>query len=314
MDGVDALFARHYREALEGTEDTYTPAFAMEYMGSLGNPRRLRTSEEDRSHEGLARRERQLLEDLRISRQRLDESRRRLDEQEPPQPPPLSPYSVNYLPSVNPRRVESGNRADDEGVNITNAANRSNTIRDYIRERNLDRTRRNEQSAQARRQSINASTPAFSSTTRQPDNPRTSGGQTPLSERLNTIRERPPPNPASELGNPIDPWATIENAMNRERALEEGEEAVPGASDTPTTAPSRTNRERQSALVEQARDLRRQRELLARASHQPYVGDRARRYEFLAGRARDEALRANLFSDGGLGTAGVGFSPDGRAL
>ncbi|KZF25446.1 hypothetical protein L228DRAFT_244287 [Xylona heveae TC161] len=96
----EAEFIRRYRRALDDHDETAAINFAADYIGASPVRRRLQAAPHasDDEPRAFTERERQLLDALRASRERLDAREHGQ----------MSPFSVNYLPSPASRENRSG--------------------------------------------------------------------------------------------------------------------------------------------------------------------------------------------------------------
>lgn len=294
--------ARFMREFLSGRADAVN--HAAEYMDLQAERRRsLYGSGQQGARESspydLSEAERQILDSLRQTRER-DLERERAD------PATQSPFSVNYLTSGSASRA---NRDSDDvllnSLPIPQGA-RTTSLREYMRERNLERTRtHNDRSYQPRRRSsvvisnsnANSNTPSSSSST-----------LAPIGTGASYFSASPARVPATTtVPSSLDPWQTISLAMS--------------AGSTPDLA-ARVQRDQLHASA----TMRPQ-----RTGHRDEPHDRARdrrvsgegdvdRYEVEAEVPRRLATlgalgrAASSRGDAGLGTMGLGWSEDGRKM
>lgn len=301
---TEARFVRQYREARDAQDDAAAVNHAADYIEASAERRRLQReararepSNSETTSEGLTERERQLLDTLRTSRERMNERERAEAQQQ-------SPFSINLLPPARTARLVSNDSTYEEylttmGHPTTSSATNSRasaTLRDYIRERNLERSRTGDRTYQPRRRS---SIVISNSTSNEPTPP-------PLSSRTGTANLTLSPPRLSDLPAPpissSDPWQTIEAAMQ---------------SGPLTDAATRVRREREAAI--EANLERRQHQW---ARMEITRNQRIRQLYDGGGEGLDShevdlsrpGRHRNPDPDVGLGTMGLGWSGDGRLL
>ena len=285
--------ARFMREFLSGRADAVS--HAADYMGLQAERRRslYRSGQQgmrESSPYDLSEAERQILDSLRQTRERVLERERA-------EAALQGPFSVNYLPSGGASRTT---RDPDEVFSSslpTPQGSRTTTLQEYMRERNLERTRaHNDRSYQPRRRSSviisNSNTsynaPSSHSSTLAPIG--TGAPQLSASpSRLPTTTSAPPS---------LDPWQTISLAM--------------AASSTPDLA-ARMRREQ----LEASGTTRSPRVGLLEDDRTSGEGD-VDRYEVEVPRRlvtlTTASGAAGSRGDAGLGTMGLGWSGDGRNM
>ncbi|KAI9877814.1 MAG: hypothetical protein M1830_002748 [Pleopsidium flavum] len=300
---TEARFVRQYREARDAQDDAAAVNFAADYIEASAERRRLQREARERvpgnpesSAQGLTERERQLLDTLRTSRERMNERERAEAQQQ-------SPFSVNHLPPPRSIRVPNDDVSYEEymGLPTTSSSTSSRasaTLRDYIRERNLERSRTGDRTYQPRRRSSivvsnnSASEPTSSTLAPRPGSSTFTVSPTRLSNA----------NPPAPTTSTTDPWQTIEAAMQNG--------PLPDAA-------TRLRREREAA-IEANFERRQQQWARMEATRNQRIrqlydggGEGLDRYEV------DLLRRARYRTDdpdAGIGTMGLGWSEDGRQL
>ena len=301
---TEARFVRQYREARDAQDDDAAVNYATDYIEASAERRRLQRearargpSNPETTSQGLTDRERQLLDTLRTSRERMNERERAEAQQQ-------SPFSINHLPPPRTARLVSNNSAYDEymatmGHPTTSSATNSRasaTLRDYIRERNLERSRTGDRTHQPRRRSsiVISNSNANESTTS------LLGSRTGPSEfTVSPSRLTDAPTPTASSS---DPWQTIEAAMQSGPLPDAG---------------ARLRREREAAIEI---NFERRQHQWARMEvtrnqriRQLYDGGGEGLDSYEADHSRPARYR-NQDADAGLGTMGLGWSEDGRLL
>ena len=301
---TEARFVRQYREARDAQDDPAAVNYATDYIEASAERRRLQRearargpSNPETTSQGLTERERQLLDTLRTSRERMNERERAEAQQQ-------SPFSVNHLPPHRSARLVSNDLSYEDylatmGHPTTSSATNSRasaTLRDYIRERNLERSRTGDRTYQPRRRSsIVISNSNITESAPSPLGSRT--GPSNLTVSPSRLADPPAPPISSS-----DPWQTIEAAMQSgplpdaaTRLRREREVAI-GA--------NFERRQQQWARIEVTRNPR---------IRQLYDGGG----DGLDSSEVDLLRQARYRSqdpDAGLGTMGLAWSADGRLL
>ncbi|KAI9794923.1 MAG: hypothetical protein M1835_006297 [Candelina submexicana] len=303
----EAEFIARYRRAIDAQDDAAAVNFATEYIAAssarlrhqrLSRERLLSEQNEDDGGDphGLTEREQQILDALRISRERAD-ARERTEE-----PSHQSPMSVNY-PSSGPNR---GMRTSADGIptdevsrthqSTNRDTNTMPSLRDYIHERNLERTRTTGRSNWPRRRNSIVL----------PHDNANQATSTPVVTDLSTssLRASPPRLPSTEYpALDTNPWRTIEAAMSSgplpdaaNRLRREREQAIEASSERRQEHWTRMETARRETLRSvYTRRAFAEREVLGR-------------YELALNR------EGAIGSDWGVGTTGLEMSPDGRKL
>ncbi len=289
---TEARFVRHYREARDAQDDAAALSFATDYIEASAERRRLQREARERGisnpdlfAQGLTERERQLLDTLRTSRERMNERERAEAQQQ-------SPFSVNHLPP--------GTFEEYLGVPTMSSATNSrasSTLRDYIRERNLERSRTGDRTYQPRRRS---------SIVLSNNNANESSSST-LAQRIGSSTFTASPsrlsNPPTTTTTHTDPWQTIEAAM-QSGPLPDAATRLRREREISAEA-TFERRQQQWARMEATRNQ-------IQRSRQVYdIGGGLDRYEVdLLRQARYRAYDPDI----GIGTQGLGWSEDGRQL
>ena len=320
---IEARFVQRHREALDAQDHLAAVNHAAEYMELAAERRRLQremreaglsTSHTDLAN-GLTDGERQILDSLRVERQRRTEretTSQALNDRH---------FSVHYL-------QPSGRGEMDHPATIQSSIPHNTTIRQYMRERNLERTVDPRADQPRRRTSVvisNSNLPHPSSSSAQTGTNPSTFSTSPsrlISINTNSISTPSPPLPVSSTIT--DPWQTISAAMaasignnpnsespgrarverdntRQERILEREREA---------TESSISNFERRIQATARAERLRstRLRQMQDRedeGGYEEYEFDLLRR---LAGQRREGEQAPEV------GTMGIGWSVDGRLL
>ncbi|MCJ1478562.1 hypothetical protein MMC13_007243 [Lambiella insularis] len=344
---IEARFVQRHREALDAQDHLAAVNHAADYMELAAERRRLQrelreaglsNSLDDEPH-GLTAGERQILDSLRVERQRFS------DRSSEPRDANDHPFSVHYL---QPSRIRNlGSPSTPSSSTPYNA-----TIRQHMRERNLERNIERARppelrSYQPRRRSSvvisnnNTSNTSNSSSSRHPPSLAPIGTNTATlstsPSRLattNTDSTRPnslnaPPSPIPIPATITDPWQTISAAMaytssstpslgNPARLRLDREHDIDNIRlqerirerEREATESSVSNFERRiqaTARLERLRSTR-LRQLQERGEDSGYEDYELEMLRRLAGgRRRGEAGNE-------LVTMGIGWSPDGRYL
>ncbi|KAI9729734.1 MAG: hypothetical protein M1834_006685 [Cirrosporium novae-zelandiae] len=310
-------FIRQYREARDTQDGDAAINFVADYIEASAARRRLERHREqgvrqesprESSPHDLTEQERQIIEALRTSGERSNISSR-------VEVPDQIPRSIHYLPPPNTRRTPSdlSNRDDISTSSISTPLRLNSTIRDFIRDRNLERTR-NERYEPRRRSSVMLPSGAPSSIWSQVSRMDTS------SPGLSSTRIESRNEPSEAPQSSSQAWRLIEAAMRNESLPDPG---------------TRLRLEREAAAVEELRvleqinqrrlgmtvqdqDYQQQRRLLAAAELEAERRARTRQiYDRNYIRPELEIVRRHhqdTNTETGVGTAGIGFSRDGRLL
>lgn len=317
---IEATFVRRHREALDVQDHLAAVSHAADYMELAAERRRLHREAYDLGleptredfHE-LTESERHVLESIRTSR--LQEPGQARGENVHP-----GPYSVTYSQSSN---IASATRqADLQASVIPSYGNSSSilhnvrgtdSIREYMRQRNLERNRTGDRSYQPRRRSsvvISNSNPTSHSSSTHPSNlipiltatPTLSASPSRIASTAQT---------AAQIG---DPWHTISEAMDpgptfdaasRLPLIRRERDAVPTRA-----LERRMQLQQQAARLETVRSYNTHR---LRHIHDRAVG-RVAAGESVYDDHELDVLRRLTSRETDVGTMGVGWSGDGRNL
>ena len=338
---IEARFIQRHREALDAQDHLAAVSHAADYMELAAERRRLQRDSDDAvrspildtSLHGLSEGERQVLESLRIERQRHAE--RGLGTQESND----HPFSVHYL---QPSRTRDGEFPSA----ISAAATYTTRIQQYIQERNFERNSErapppNLRAYEPRRRSsvvMSNNNPIISSSSSHPTS------LAPVSTNSTSFSTSPsripaattnishvPPSPLPIVSNSIDPWQTISAAMgasggidtpllsladrihlerlNEHNSVHEQDPRIErdrGAADH-----SVSNFERRIQATARLERLRitRSRQLQTHGEEAAYEDYELEMLRMMAGAGRRRASNGN-----GLTTMGIGWSADGRCL
>ncbi|KAI9720226.1 MAG: hypothetical protein M1812_003044 [Candelaria pacifica] len=304
----EAELITQYHRAIDVQDDVAALNLAAEWVQGSTERRRLqrRAHEQHLSGEhedgdddlrGLTEREQQILDALRTSRDGND-ARQRTEAHGQ-----QSPISVNYLaPSMNSgeARTPPHLALSDEILRIYSSTGRdTNTtpsLRDYIHQRNLERTR----------VAGRGNWPRSRSSIMAPNDNASQAALTPPTTEPATSALRTSPQSIRTADHPAintDPWRTIEAAM------------LPNP--LPDAA-SRLRREREQA-IEASSERRQERETTMETARRETLRSVYTRRAYAAereGLSRLGTLRrvGAIGSDWGVGTTGLGMSPNGRKL
>ncbi|KAI9824059.1 MAG: hypothetical protein M1832_002127 [Thelocarpon impressellum] len=285
-EGTDSEFIRQYRESIAAQDEAAAMNFAADYVDASSERRRLHRQARDESPQPFTERERQILEALRTSRERIEAREQQ------------GPTSINYAQE---QGRQSGTSSASSGPGNSHGTSPSTltlspaerrqlpltwaqsptsvpSLRDYIRDRNSERERMRTRNYEPRRHSPAVlSQNDFASAIATRDLPE--AGVTMSPPRLQMQNE------------PVDPWQTIEAAM---------------ASGPLPDAATRLRREREAGMDQ---SLQRRHEIHMRV-------EQRRRERLRNLYAEDEGMGRYTGSDhdSGPGTAGCAMSEDGRKL
>ena len=337
---IEARFIQRQRDALAAQDDLAAVNHAADYMELAAERRRLQRQLREAVHStasdadpyGLTEGERQVLDSLRMERQRYADSEAELQDLDD------RAFSIHHLPPSRSREVDSP-------TTIPSSVPHNTTIRQYMRERNLERNLERARppelrNYQPRRRSsvvISNSNPSNPSSTSHPSSlvpiaagistlsasPSRLASATPASVITRPSDALPPPSPLPVPNSTTDPWETISAAMaatsatssrieQRERELANYHRLRARQLEGEATEASVTNFERRiqaTARMERLRNarLRQMQDRVEDPGYEDYELEMLRR---LAGRAR----RTGVESVYGVSTMGIGWSTDGRLL
>ena len=292
--------ARFMREFLSGRADAVS--HAADYIGLQAEHRRslYRSGQQgmrESSPYDLSEAERQILDSLRQTRERVLERERG-------EAALQGPFSVNYLPSGSTGRTTHDPDEVFSSSLPTPQGSRSPTLREYMRERNLERTRaHNDRSYQPRRRS---SVVISNSNTSNHAPSSHSSNLAPIGTGAPQLSASPPRLPTTTSApSSLDPWQTISLAM--------------AATSTPDVAArmrrdqleaSGTTRSQRMGLLEESYDRARDNRTSGEGDVDMYEVEVPRRLVTLTTASGAASSRG----DAGLGTMGLGWSGDGRNM
>ena len=280
----DSEFARQYRQTITAQDEAAAAIFAADYVEASSERRRMQRQTRDESPQPFTERERQILEALRTSRQRIEARGQ------------LGPASISYAHDsgheVALDRLPSASgevRVDRRQIPASWALSTPlvPSLRDYIRDRNPDRERTRTRTYEPRR---------HGSALHAPNDLASTGAGAARTEAPFTMS--PPRLPPQHETS--DPWQTIEAAMasgplpgpaTRSRRQRDGDADVS----------SQVRNEVQTRLEQRRRE--RLRNLYAEVEGMGRYGD--------GGGANSLTLGDR---EAGLGTAGCAMSEDGSKL
>ncbi|KAI9799465.1 MAG: hypothetical protein M1833_003987 [Piccolia ochrophora] len=277
-DSNDSEFLRQYRHAIAEEDETTATNFAADYIEASADRRRLQRQARDESPQPFTEHERQILDALRTSRERVEARENR-------------PISINYRAAGLEAPEIASLMTADEYLGIpssTGGGNPSIFATSSNRERTLDGHRTRSRAYEPRRRSsviLSQNDPPSTSAVRELPDP----GSTVSLRRLHTQN-------AQAQGDGQDPWQTIEAAMASEMHID---------------AMTRIRREREAAL--EGSFHRRQQSYLRQDQRRR---ERLRNlYAEVDGMGRyDSTPPRTLEGNDELGTTGCAMSQDGRKL
>ena len=280
-EGSDSEFIRQYRQTIAAQDEAAAANFAADYVEASSERRRLQRLAREDSPQPFTDRERQILEALRTSRERIEGREQQ------------GATSINY---ADPTPVVTHHNRDSSSspapqidrrhlpLSWTQSTTSVPSLRDYIRDRNSnrDRDRDRARAMEARRRAsvvLSQEDLGSASTSRElPEAPFTAS---------------PPRLPAQSDGP--DPWQTIEAAM---------------ASGPLPDAATRLRREREAGVEA---GFQRRQEIYMRLEQRRR--ERLRNlYSEVEGMGRYGGNMSHVDREAGPGTAGCAMSEDGRKL
>ena len=326
---VEASFLQRHRDALDANDHLAAVSHAADYMELARERRRLHREaldvgflvDHDLTNE-LTESERQMLESIRTSRLRETGQGHAETSHD-------APFRVNYPPP--PSSTTQSTRQTNPQVSLPPSSNPSSlsqslrgtdirgtdSIREYMRQRNLERNRTGDRSYQPRRRSsvvISNSNPTNHSSSTHPSNLAPIGTATPtLSASPSRITSATQTN--SQSSGP-DPWQTISEAMDPSMAMLDAANRLPQIRREREAAAVRTSERRMQQQQHQAAQLnrvrhtntQRLRHLHDRAVSRPVAGESVYDDHEL------DMLRRLAMSRDGVITMGIGWGSDGRNL
>lgn len=308
---VEASFLQRHSQALDANDHLAAVGHAADYMELAAERRRLQREaldvgflvDHDLTNE-LTESERQMLESIRTSRLREAGQPRT-------ETPQHSLFSVNSLPS-------SYNIPTPRETNPQAYVRGTDSIREYMRQRNLERNRTGDRSYQPRRRGsvvVSNSTPANHSSLTHPSSLAPIGAATPtLSASPSRIASvtQPVTQPSGS-----DPWQTISEAMDPSMTIHDAANRPhPSRHERDAAAVGTLERRMQQQQQQQMAHLNRVRS--ANPQRLRLLHDRAVTRTATGESAYDDheldMLRRLAGRDEGVGTMGIGWSTDGRNL
>ena len=327
---IEASFLQRHREALDANDHLAAVSHAADYMELAAERRRLHREaldagflvDHDLTNE-LTESERQMLDSIRISRLRETGQARS-------ETPQRSPFTANYLPyssntpstrqtnpqvslppSSNPSSLPQNFRATD--------IRGTESIREYMRQRNLERTRPGDRSYQPRRRSsvvISNSNPTNHSSSAHPSNLAPIGTATPTlsasPSRIASVTQTT----AQPSGS--DPWQTISEALDPNVAMHGTANRLPQIRRERDAAAMRTLERRMQQQQQQQQTAHSNRVRSTNTQRLRHLHERAVSRVAAGESGYDDReldmLRRLAGRDDGLGTMGIGWSSDGRNL
>ena len=336
---VEASFLQRHRDALNANDNLAAVSHAADYMELAAERRRLHREaldagflvDHDLTNE-LTESERQMLDSIRPSRLRETLQERAEASQYPPLGVNHSPSSSITTPTrqINPQvsLPPSGNPSsllqNLRGTDIRG----TDSIREYMRQRNLERNRNGDRSYQPRRRSsvvISNSNPTNHSSLAHPSNLAPIGTATPtLSASPSRIASSTQTNP-QPAGS--DPWQTISEAMDPDMAMLDAANRLPQIRREREAAAVRTlerrTQQQQQQLATQRQQQQHQTAQLNRVIHMNtqrlrHLHDRAVSRPVAGESVYDDheldMLRRLAMSRDGVTTMGIGWGRNGRNL
>ena len=292
--------ARIMREFLSGRADAVS--HTADYMGLQAERRRSlygsgQQGMREASPYDLSEAERQILDSLRQTRERVLERERAEAAQQ-------SPFSVDYLLSGSTTRTSRDSDEVFSGSLPTPQGARSTSLREYMRERNLERTRtHNDRAYQPRRRSsvvISNSNTSINATSSH------SSTLAPIGTAASYLSASPSRLPATTaVPSSLDPWQTISLAMSAGSPPD-----VAARVRRDQLQASQMMRQQRLGLPEEAYDRARDSRVTSEGDIDRYEVDIPRRLAAL----RTPGGAAGSRGAGGLGTMGLGWSGDGRNM
>lgn len=333
---IERRFVERHREALEAQDHLAAVSHTADYLELAAERRRIEreTAASRDNVYSLSPSERQMIDSIGLRRMQVDHP-------EPSDPSLAAPTSVNYTPdSHTESSTWTGLPSPTPSSNLQNRSTAS--IHDYMRQRNLERSRASDRPYQPRRRSSviisnansnnNTSLPHHSSSSLAPI-----GTAAPtLSASPSSLPNNNPDMTVSHLFDASDPWQTISDAMGstnmppdtiarlhdlQSRNLERRTQATaaPQATIDHRIQALQGARERSRAEHIEAMEVttNRARETNARASRQMRASRADVVYDEIdrevVSRRMDEPRRRTRMENGVV-TMGIGWSVDGQKL
>lgn len=332
---IEVRFAQRHRELLDAQDHLAAVSHAADYMELAAERRRIereiRNSGPEalrEEHMQLTENERQILDSIRTNRIQENEQIRADTNAHTPSSINLNDIRSSSIgPSerqVEPQTSSGPSTPSSASHNATQASRGTGSIREYMRQRDLERNRAGDRSYQPRRRSsvvISNSNTTNDTLFSHSRNLMPTGTATPtLSASPSRLGSANETTAAALL--PIDPWQTIAEAVSPATGTHVGDAAGRLRRERDTTALARTverrvQQQQQAARLERARNISSTNMTRLRQLHGMTVGrvaaaegiyddnelDMLRRLQETRGR-REE----------GVGTMGIGWSGDGRNL
>ncbi len=324
---VEASFLQRHRDALDANDHLAAVSHAADYMELAAERRRLHREaldvgffmDHDITNE-LTQSERQMLDSIRTSRLRETEQARAEN---------YASVSVDYSPSLS--NTPSIRQANPE-VSLPPSSNPSSlpqifrgtdirgtdSIREYMRQRNLERNRTGDRSYQPRRRSsvvISNSNPTNHSSSTHPSNLAPIGTATPtLSASPSRIASA---TQTTARPSSSDPWQTISEAMDPSMAMLDAANRLPQIRRERDTAAIRTLERRMQQQQQQTAHLNRMRNVNTQRPRHMHesAASRASVGEIDYDDHESHPLtRLPARPEDGVGTMGIGWGSDGRNL
>ncbi len=314
---VEATFLQRHRDALDANDHLAAVSHAADYMELAAERRRLHREaldvgflvDHDLTNE-LTESERQMLDSIRTSRLRESGQARAETSQN-------APFTVNYLPSSRQANTQVSLHPSSNPSSLPQNSRGTDSIREYMRQRNLERNRTGDRSYQPRRRSsvvISNSNPTDHSSSTHPSNLAPIGTATPTLS-ASPSRMAPSTQTATQPSG-SDPWQTIYEAMDPSIAMLDVANRLPQIRRERDAAAGRNlerrmqQQQQQVAHMNRVRstDTQRPRHLHERAASRMAVG------ESVYGDHDSNTLRRLVGRDEGVGTMGIGWGTEGRNL
>lgn len=325
---IEARFMQRHQEAIDAQDHLAAVSHAADYMELAAERRRIEREVRDSGPEALrgefmqlTESERQILESIRTSR--LQESQQTRTD--------LNQHSAfgahsNYLrsSSIGPSDGQA-NPQNSSGTSspstVPHHANRSTgTLREYMRQRDLERNRGGDRSYQPRRRSSVVISNGNMTNDTSTSHLSSLVPISPATPALSASPLRLPPANETSTAPPIDPWQTVAEAIGPGTGTHIGDTAA------------RLRRERDNALARTVDRRMQQQQQVARFDRTRTLTANIARLRQLHGTNHERLVAAEgMYDDDesimprrtpesrgrreeGVGTMGIGWSGDGRNL